>query len=84
MKAIFTASGVQTEEIRTHHGEARFPSIRAWMETEISGWTLRDVLGESDRRRLESEAEIALRGFAGPGGSVAFSAPAHIVSGVKP
>ena len=84
LQAIFTAAGVQAVEIRTVPGDSRFPSIHAWMETEISGWTLRDVLGDSDRRRLDSEAETALGGFVGPGGFVAFSAPAHIVSAVKP
>jgi hypothetical protein len=54
------------------------------MDTEICGWTLRELLDEDDRRRLADEAEIALARFAGPGGAVAFSVPAHIVSGVKP
>ena len=70
--------------IRTIPGQARFPSIRAWMETEICGWTLREVLEESDRHRLTREAEIALARFAGPDGTVAFAVPAHVVTGVKP
>jgi len=84
IEELVSGVSLRGSEIRTVPGEARFSSIRSWMDTEICGWTLRDLLDEDDRRRLADEAEMALARFAGPGGAVAFSVPAHIVSGVKP
>ena len=84
LRDLFSPLDVRDLEVRTVPGQAQFPSIRAWMETEICGWTLREVLGEDDRRRLADEAELALARFAGPDGSITFTAPAHVASGSKP
>jgi hypothetical protein len=50
------------------------------MYTDIRGWTLADMLDDAQFARLLEEAEKALRPFVGGDGSVAFAAPAHIVT----
>jgi len=79
-RGLFTGAGLREVEIRTLEGTARFPSIQAWMYTDIRGWTLADVLDDAQFARLLEEAETALRPFVRGDGSVAFAAPAHIVT----
>lgn len=69
--------------IDTVRGTARFPSIAEWVETDIKGWVLSDAMGDQEIARLTREAERELSRFVGPTGTVAFDAPAHIVSGIK-
>jgi hypothetical protein len=70
-------------QITTEPGTARFPSIQAWIYTEIKGWTLADVLDDAQFDLLLQEAERVLRRFVKAHGTVAFSAPAHIVTATK-
>lgn len=67
-------------EVTTHEGTARFPSLQAWVYTDIRGWTMADMVDEAQFERLLREAEIALRPFVAQDGSVAFPAPAHIIT----
>jgi len=80
VRGLFTGAGLRQVEIRTLEGTARFPSIQAWMYTDIRGWTLANVLDDAQFARLLEEAETALRPFVRGDGSVAFAAPAHIVT----
>ena len=57
-------------------GHARFPSIDAWLHTDIKGWTLRDLVNDDQLTDLEAAAHRELSRFAGPDGSVTFPAPA--------
>jgi hypothetical protein len=67
-------------QLETKTGRAHFPSIHAWIFTEIRGWTLADRLTDAQFDLLESEAEFALREFFRPDGAVEFDAPAHIAA----
>src|SRR5262245_12725853 len=40
LEGLCKESGIDRAEIRTVEGMARFPSIDAWMYTDIKGWTL--------------------------------------------
>ena len=62
---------------------ARFPSIASWVHTDINGWTLAGRIEGAQLARLQDEAAKALRGFTAADGSVAFAAPAHIVTATK-
>ena len=57
-------------------GQARFPSLEAWVRTDIKGWTLRDLIDDDQYDLLQAEAQLQLAQFAGPDGHVSFSADA--------
>ena len=59
-------------------GTARFPSIAAWVRTEVRGWTLADLIDESAEAALLARAERELTAFVAADGSVAFPAPALV------
>lgn len=66
--------------VRRVEGTARFPSIQAWVHTDIRGWTLADMLTEEQYQALLGAAENRLAHLRGPDGTVAFRAPALIAT----
>ena len=42
LRALLARAGVTDLEVQRMPGEARFPSIRAWMHSDVRGWTLAD------------------------------------------
>jgi ubiquinone/menaquinone biosynthesis C-methylase UbiE len=80
LTSLFAAAGIETITIQTITGTARFNSIDAWIYTDIKGWTLADVIDEAGFRRLKQIAPLRLNQFTQEDGSVAFPAPAHIVT----
>lgn len=64
--------------VRQVHGVARFPSLDAWVQTEIRAWTLRDLLDDAQFESLRHEAQDALARFCAADGSVTFAVPALI------
>jgi SAM-dependent methyltransferase len=80
---LFAYAGLSGVEIATHPGNAKFPSIRSWMFTEVRGWTLADKLDDPEFESLVLEAEKRLGAFVGTAGAVEFAAPAHIVTATK-
>jgi len=83
---LFHASGVESLEIETVNGTARFPSIKAMVEADLRGWlpVMGVFLNEEQINGILSEAETALAEYATEDGDVVFNAPAHIVTGIKP
>jgi SAM-dependent methyltransferase len=81
--AIFSEAGISSADVSTPRGTARFPSIEAWMHTDIRGWTLADRLSDAQFDRLLREAQVVLKPFTGADGTVSFAAPAHIVAASK-
>ena len=79
LRALFAEAGIAKAEIRTQVGTARFPSIKAWVRTELKGWTLADLIDDDQYALLVREAERELLPYAKAGGEVMFDAPAHIV-----
>ncbi len=86
LKALFEKAGVDSVEIKTVHGTARFPTIRSMVEADLRGWL--PVMGvnltEEHIEEILREAENTLRAYVTPQGTVEFDAPAHIVTGRKP
>jgi len=80
---LFAEAGLPDAQITTLEGTARFPSIEAWMHTEIRGWTLADQIDDDQFERLLAEAQVSLRQFTTPDGRVEFPSPANIASAVK-
>lgn len=83
LAALFAPAGLSNLTIRTVPGKARFDSIESWIYTDIKGWTLADRIDDDGYERLRQAALERLAQFVQPDGSVAFDAPAHIVTGRK-
>lgn len=83
LKRLFDAAGLPDATIATLPGTARFASIQAWMYTDINGWVLANTLDERQFAQLLAAAEHELQPFVTADGSVAFNAPAHIVTLTK-
>ena len=83
LSSLFSDAGVPDVKITTLEGTARYPSIRYWMQADIRGWTLADVLDDAQFELLVSEAETELARFVTNDGKVEFDNPAHIVTATK-
>lgn len=83
LEALFVGLPLAGLRVETQPGSARFRSIADWMFTDIRGWTLADVLDDAQFEQLLAEAEVVLRPFLTPDGTVQFSAPAHIITAQK-
>ena len=81
--ALFTEAGLPDARVVTLPGTARFPSLESWLFTEVKGWVLADRLDDVQYARLLASAGEKLRAFVTPRGSVAFDAPAHIVTATR-
>ena len=82
--ALFAEADVPAARITTLTGTARFPSVESWIYADIRGWTLADVLDDAQFNRLLGEATVVLKPFVTTDGTVAFDAPAHVVTATKP
>jgi SAM-dependent methyltransferase len=84
LRTLFRAAGMSPVTIETRSGMAHFPSLQAWVATEIKGWVLADVLDDAQYNDLQRAAQRELGAFVTPDGDVRFPAPAHIVTTTKP
>jgi len=80
LASLFADAGMGEISLRTVTGTARFASVEDWIYTDIKGWTLADVIDEAGYDRLRQYAPQKLSRFVQADGSVAFAAPAHIVT----
>ena len=85
LEKVFRSAGVESVDVTTHRGTARFPSIRTMVEADLRGWlpVMGVVLPEEQVQRILEEAEHALSHYVTASGTVEFQSPAHIVSGTK-
>ena len=83
LRALIAGAGVTDPEVQRMPGEARFPSIRSWMHSDVRGWTLADELDDEQYERLVAEAEVELSRFVTADGSVRFAHPALISTAQK-
>jgi SAM-dependent methyltransferase len=84
LERLLLDSGIERPRVSRVAGEARFPSVRSWMHTDVRGWTLAERLDDEQFERLVGEAEHELRGFVTADGSVRFDHPALIATARKP
>ena len=83
LQSEFAKAGIPAMRLETIGGRARFPSIEAWVHTDIKGWTLADMIDDAQFAALGRAARGELAPFAQQDGTVLFAAPAHIASAVK-
>ncbi len=72
---------VDDVEVTIERGVARFPSLEAWLQTDIRGWTLADMIDDEQFGALLHAAQSRLVDFVAPSGEVTFAAPAVIAVG---
>lgn len=80
---LFSEAGIPNAECQSQTGEASFPSLEAWVHTDVKGWTLADLIDDAQCAELQREAQTALAEFVQADGTVKFAAPAHIVVAEK-
>ncbi|MEM8904069.1 MAG: methyltransferase domain-containing protein [Actinomycetota bacterium] len=77
---LLRGAGLRDVEVREEPGTARFESLRAWLHTDIRGWTLAETVSDEVFDRLSAAARDRLAGFVGTGGEVEFDAPALLAT----
>lgn len=80
LTSIFADAGMSEISIHTMTGTACFASIEAWIYTDIKAWTLADIIDDEGYALLRRAAPEKLTQFVLADGSVAFDAPAHVVT----
>lgn len=83
LRGLLKSAGIPNPATETRPGEARFPSLEAWVRTDVKGWTLADAIDDAQYAELHKAAQKELRHFAAADGSVRFDSPAHVVTAVK-
>jgi ubiquinone/menaquinone biosynthesis C-methylase UbiE len=83
---LFRSAGVESVDVTTHRGTARFPSVRTMVEADLRGWlpVMGVVLPDERIQLILEEAEHALSRYVKADGTMEFELPAHIVSAAKP
>lgn len=85
LAGLFADAGAATATIVTHHGTARFPSIRSMVEADLRGWL--PVMGidltEDQIGRILQDAERSLGAYAMADGRAVFDISAHFVTEKK-
>ncbi|MDH3530991.1 MAG: methyltransferase domain-containing protein, partial [Acidobacteriota bacterium] len=82
LEAIFLEAGIKPE-IHTLETTARFPSMEAWITTDIRATPLSAMFNDDDLARLIEFGKQTLSEYENEDGSISFPAPAHIVKSVK-
>jgi len=85
LTTMFKDAGFTSVEAATHHGTARFPSIRVMVEADLRGWlpVMGVALDEVQIQSILNEAEGALNQYVTADGAMEFDSPAHIITGQK-
>lgn len=84
LQALCASTGWPAAEVARQPGTVRFPSLPAWITTEIRGWVLADKLDDDQFAQLLRAAQTELQSFLAPDGSVSFAAPALLATACKP
>lgn len=85
LTTLFTDGGVESVEVATHKGTARFPSVRVMIEADLRGWLpiMNVVLTEEQIAGILQVAEQALSPYITGDGAASFGTSAHVVTGTK-
>lgn len=85
LAGLFADAGAATATIVTHHGTARFPSIRSMVEADLRGWlpVMGIDLDEDQIGRILQDAERSLGAYAMADGRAVFDISAHFVTEKK-
>ncbi len=84
LASLVRRAGLVDWRIETLAGVARFASIADWIRTEVRGWSYSELVDDDRLATLVDEAQRTMMRFVAADGSVAFDAPAHVVSATRP
>ena len=82
--ALFARAGIAGVRIDTLAATARFPSLDAWIRTNVRGWSFSELGDEEQLEALVVQAKRGMARFVQEDGSVAFGVSAHLVSARRP
>lgn len=77
--AMIEAAGGTVDRVEAVTGTVRQPSLDAWLDTEVGGWTISEMVSDDALERLKSEAKGLFAEFVTAEGSVRFRSPAHFL-----
>lgn len=80
LRSMLADGGARRATIETVDITAHFPSLEAWVQTDVKGWTLADMIDDGQYQTLLKAAREELGGFELSDGTVAFNSPAHIAT----
>jgi SAM-dependent methyltransferase len=77
---LFRAAGIDAVTVDLRPGTIRFPTVDSFVETEVRGSPLDDLLDEESYRGLLAEARDALRPFCAGDGQVTMPLDAYVAT----
>lgn len=80
---LFVDAGVSDAKVTLHEGSIRFPSVKEFINTEVKGSPLADMLDDDAMKALADEAESALASFVVQSGEIVMPMDAHITTANK-
>jgi len=83
LAALADMAGLDGARVETRDGTVAFPSIEAWVHTDVKGWTLADMIDDEQYATLLATAKRELTPFVRPDGTVSFAGPVHILIAEK-
>jgi SAM-dependent methyltransferase len=84
LRVLFQEAGVDESNIQLRDGTIAFPSIEAFVETEVRGSPLEALLDEESYQGLMQEAREKLLQFCTEGGEVVMPMDAFVITARKP
>jgi SAM-dependent methyltransferase len=84
LRVLFQEAGVDDPNIELRDGTITFPSIEAFVETEVKGSPLEALFDEESYRGLLQEAKDQLLQFCTDGGEVVMPMDAFVITARKP
>lgn len=84
LASLASRAGLADPRIETRSGTARFASIDDWIRTNVRGWSFSALVDDDLLATLVDRAQRSMARFVAADGSVAFDAPAHILSARLP
>ncbi len=83
LAAEIEMAGGKEIRVKSVTGTARHPSIDAWLDTEIGGWTISEMVSHGQLDDLKAEARKTFAEHVAPDGTFSFPAPAHFFAARK-
>lgn len=83
LREICLQAGAVEPSVETVPGTCVFPSLDRWVQTDVKGWTLADLIDDEQLEQLRREAPSALASYVRSDGKVEFEAPAKLVVATK-
>jgi hypothetical protein len=72
LASLAVSAGIADPKVSTTKGTVRFPSLEAWISTDVKGWTLADLIDDAQYDSLLRAAQQRLTTYVQEDGTVAF------------